>query len=95
MLFLKLSKNKFFMSVFFIVLFSFIYGLYGDENFNETHEKGFFSESLFDFYEKRLFYSANVQTTLGLGNIWPRTRIIRTWTIVQILISSYILSANF
>ncbi len=80
----RVTIGKFFFTILFMFLFSFIYMLLDEDEFlwRDIKHKEF---SEVTGYFERLYYSAIVQTTIGLGDIVPNSKRARVITMVQAL----------
>jgi len=61
-----------------IIIFTIIYHQLGTQNFNPPQKVG---------WVEALYFSASVQSLLGLSDITPKTRITKIFVILQVLIT--------
>ncbi len=99
MLFLFLSQEKTYkrliLFIISIVIFSYLYSVMCDA------EKDFYygiypkpKDSVLDNYIDYLYFSAQIQSTLGFGDMAPKTNKTRILVILQLLFSFIIFNIN-
>ena len=82
------SRSKLIIHLIMILCFSIIYSIFFDlEDFHdrsvrlENNNKN----SIYNYLDK-LYYAVNVQSTVGLGDVFPRSKKLRYTTLVQIFL---------
>ena len=85
---LKLNENKLmyiYVNIFLIVIFSLIYWYYGTPD-NLTFNPQFADEHNNICYLSALYFSCTAHSTVGFGDITPKSRFMQIIVIVQLII---------
>jgi hypothetical protein len=85
---LKINKNKLiyiYVNLFLILLFSLIYWYYGTPD-NLTFNSQFADEQNNICYLSALYFSCTAHSTVGFGDITPKSRFMQTIVIIHLTI---------
>ena len=84
----QINYFKVIYTIISILFFSFIYMFFRDDEFGSLIQ---FGDTFLDKFIDRLYYSVVVQTTLGLGDIYPASRKLRMLTMLQAISTIFLI----
>ncbi len=93
-----ISNRKAIAHVITVLVFSMIYTIYFEnDEYGDIHDPQDTLDDDYPFFKwlDRLYYTVNIQSTVGLGDVYPKSRRVRYVTLLQIIIVMVIFIVRF